>query len=85
MIVYPQDCLSRNDQAINGLVAVLKTGASQVESIHGESFATRERMRHAVFEYIEVDYNRVRRHSAIGYIALWRLKHFNMLNSVLYT
>jgi hypothetical protein len=36
----------------------------KVEAIHGESFATREEMRHAVFEYIEVDYNRTRRHSA---------------------
>jgi transposase InsO family protein len=41
----------------------------KVEAIHGESFATREKMRQAVFEYIEVDYNRARRHSAIGYIS----------------
>ncbi|MFN3587573.1 MAG: IS3 family transposase, partial [Moraxellaceae bacterium] len=32
----------------------------------GERFRTREAMRQAVFEYIEVDYNRTRRHSAIG-------------------
>lgn len=38
----------------------------KVEAIHGERFATREAMRHAVFEYIEVDYNRTRRHSANG-------------------
>jgi len=41
----------------------------KVEAIHGENFATREKMRQAVFEYIEVDYNRARRHSAIGYIS----------------
>lgn len=41
----------------------------KVELIHGESFATREHMRQAVFEYIEVDYNRTRRHSANGYIS----------------
>ena len=41
----------------------------KVEIIHGESFATRETMRRAVFEYIEVDYNRTRRHSANGYIS----------------
>jgi len=28
----------------------------------------RETMRQAVFEYIEVDYNRTRRHSALGYL-----------------
>ena len=41
----------------------------KVEAVHGETFATREDMRRAVFEYIEVDYNRTRRHSANGYIS----------------
>ena len=38
----------------------------KVEAIHGERFATREEMSHTVFEYIEVDYNRIRRHSVNG-------------------
>jgi transposase InsO family protein len=41
----------------------------KVEAIHGGRFATREEMRQTVFEYIEVDYNRTRRHSANGYIS----------------
>jgi transposase InsO family protein len=41
----------------------------KVELIHGERFVTRQQMRQAVFEYIEVDYNRTRRHSANGYIS----------------
>jgi len=41
----------------------------KVEAIHGERFATREQLRQTVFEYIEVDYNRTRRHSANGYIS----------------
>lgn len=41
----------------------------KVESIHGERFATRQAMKEAVFEYIEVDYNRTRRHSANGYLS----------------
>ena len=41
----------------------------KVEAVHGERFATREEMRHTVFEYIEVDYNRNRRHSANGRIS----------------
>lgn len=41
----------------------------KVEAIHGERFANREEMRQAVFEYIEVDYNRTRRHSANGFIS----------------
>lgn len=41
----------------------------KVELIHGERFATRQAMTEAVFEYIEVDYNRTRRHSANGYLS----------------
>lgn len=39
----------------------------KVETIHGERIASRAVMRQTVFEYIEVDYNRIRRHSANGY------------------
>ena len=35
----------------------------------GEHFTSRQGMRRAVFEYIEVDYNRNRMHSANGYIS----------------
>jgi len=41
----------------------------KVELVHGERFLTRAHMRQMVFEYIEVDYNRSRRHSANGYIS----------------
>lgn len=41
----------------------------KVELIHGERFSSRHTMREAVFEYIEVDYNRTRRHSANGYLS----------------
>ncbi len=41
----------------------------KVEVIHDERFATRDIMRQTAFEYIEVDYNRTRRHSANGYIS----------------
>lgn len=41
----------------------------KVEAIYGERFSTRQAMRECVFEYIEVDYNRVRRHSANGYLS----------------
>lgn len=41
----------------------------KVELIHGEKFVTREQLKQAVFEYIEVDYNRNRRHSANGQIS----------------
>jgi putative transposase len=41
----------------------------KVELIHDEKFSRREELKHVVFEYIEVDYNRNRRHSAIGLIS----------------
>jgi putative transposase len=37
------------------------------ELVHDEDYATRAEARASLFEYIEVFYNRVRRHSALGY------------------
>jgi transposase InsO family protein len=37
------------------------------ELVHGEDYVTREEARASIFEYIEVFYNRARRHSALGY------------------
>ena len=39
------------------------------ELIHRSDFKTREEAKRAIFEYIEVFYNRQRRHSALGYIS----------------
>ena len=41
----------------------------KVECIHGEHFMSRAQMRETVFEYIEIDYNRQRRHSTLGHIS----------------
>lgn len=41
----------------------------KIETVHGERCRTREYMRRQVFEYIELYYNRQRRHSAIGMIS----------------
>ena len=40
----------------------------KVELVHRRSFATRREAEQAIFEYIEVFYNRVRLHSSIGYL-----------------
>jgi putative transposase len=37
------------------------------ELVHHEEYPTRQEARQSLFEYIEVFYNRVRRHSALGY------------------
>jgi putative transposase len=39
------------------------------ELTHGETYATRAEARVSLFEYIEVFYNRVRRHSSLGYVS----------------
>ena len=36
------------------------------ELVHRRNFATRAEARTALFDYIEVFYNRIRRHSALG-------------------
>lgn len=41
----------------------------KVELIYAEQFETTQEVKSAVFEYIEVFYNRLRRHSALGYIS----------------
>jgi transposase InsO family protein len=39
------------------------------ELVHDEGYATREEAKASIFEFIEVFYNRVRRHSALGYLS----------------
>ena len=39
------------------------------ELTRGESFATRREAKARIFEYIEVFYNRIRRHSSLGYLS----------------
>jgi len=39
------------------------------ELVHDEDYATRAEAKASIFEYIEVFYNRVRRHSSLGYVA----------------
>ena len=39
------------------------------QAIYGERFLTREAAKQQIFEYIECDYNRVRRHSTNGWVS----------------
>ena len=41
----------------------------KVESIHGVPLMHPDALREVLFEYIEVEYDRTRRHSALGYIS----------------
>lgn len=44
-------------------------GTAKMELIYGHRFKTRAEARQAVFEYIEVFYNRIRLHSSLGYMS----------------
>ncbi len=44
-------------------------GTLKTELVYQQRFATRREARQAIFEYIEVFYNRQRRHSALGYLS----------------
>ncbi|WP_436410446.1 IS3 family transposase [Morganella morganii] len=50
----------------------------KVECIHGERFTNREIMRTTVFNYIECDYNRWRRHSACGGLSPEQFENVNL-------
>jgi transposase InsO family protein len=44
-------------------------GTLKAELVDGERYATRAEARASIFEYVEAFYNRVRRHSSIGYVS----------------
>jgi len=44
-------------------------GTLKAEAIAGRSFATRAEARSVIFDYVETFYNRVRLHSALGYLS----------------
>jgi len=41
----------------------------KVEACRDEPLMTHKQWRHPLFPYIEVDYNRTRRHATIGYLS----------------
>lgn len=50
----------------------------KVEAIQYEPIMTRDEMRQTHFEYIEVDYNRTRKHRALGYLSPVNFKNQNV-------
>ncbi len=44
----------------------------KVELVDGQVYMTREKAKRAIFEYIEVFYNRQRKHSTLGYLTPWQ-------------
>ena len=50
----------------------------KVEFVHETLFHTRAQATREIFEYIEVFYNRVRRHSSIGYVSPLEFERNNL-------
>lgn len=61
--------MSRKGNCWDNAVAESFFHTLKVETIRDERFHTRAQLKQTVFEYIEVDYNRLRRHSAVGHIS----------------
>ena len=61
--------MSRKGNCWDNAVAESFFHTLKTELIHHEDFQTREEAHQAIFEYIEVFYNRQRKHSSNGYLA----------------
>jgi transposase InsO family protein len=61
--------MSRKGNARDNAVAESFFGNLKNELVHHCDFASREAARAAIFDYIEVFYNRMRRHQTLGYIS----------------
>lgn len=61
--------MSRTGNCYDNAVMESFFGTLKTELIHHETYETRAQARQALFEYIEVFYNRKRRHSALGYVS----------------
>ena len=61
--------MSRRGNCYDNAVVESFFGTLKVELVHRCRFATRHEARREVFEYIEVWYNRKRRHSSLGYLS----------------
>jgi putative transposase len=59
--------MSRKGNCWDNAVAESFFGTLKRELVHREAYAGRDEARRSVFEYIEVFYNRRRRHSTLGY------------------
>lgn len=61
--------MSRKGECLDNAVAESFFGTLKTELVDDEDYRTREQARQSLFEYIEVFYNRQRRHSSAAYLA----------------
>lgn len=61
--------MSRSGNCYDNAVTESFFGTLKTELVHDARYATHEQARQSIFEYIEVFYNRRRRHSSLGYLS----------------
>jgi transposase InsO family protein len=61
--------MSRPGNCYDNAVTESFFGTLKTELVHQERYATHEQARRSLFEWIEVFYNRQRRHSSLGYLS----------------
>jgi putative transposase len=61
--------MSRRGNCYDNAVMESFWGTLKTEHVHHERYPTRATARQSLFEYIEVFYNRQRRHSSLGYVS----------------
>lgn len=66
-----QTSMSRRGNCYDNAMAESFFGTLKTELVHHQRYTTREAARQSLFEYIEVFYNRRRRHSSLGYMSPW--------------
>ena len=66
--------MSRRANCYDNAVAESFFASLRWELLERRQWSTRATVRSAVFEYIEVWYNRQRRHSALGYLSPWQFE-----------
>ena len=77
-----QSMSRKGNAVVESFFATMKKGV-----VHGEYFATHRHARQVIFEYIEVYYNRIRRHSTNGWLspaAFERLHYQSLEDSTAY-
>jgi transposase InsO family protein len=60
--------MSRKGECLDNAVAESFFGSLKNELVYGEDYKTRTQARLSIFEYIEIFYNRQRRHAFLGYM-----------------
>jgi len=64
-----EQSMSAKGDCFDNAVAESFFGTLKTELVYEQSYQSREEARESIFEYIEVFYNRVRRHSTLNYLS----------------